>query len=77
MNTENGEFYWAMGTYRPAAVLSAGHPVRERPIRIACIYVRTGCPNPASMDGIRFFRMAEALSRRGFVGDQGVRLSTS
>jgi len=37
--------------------------------RIACIYLRSGWGNLASMDGIRFFRMAEALARRGYEVD--------
>ena len=35
--------------------------------RIACVYLRDHCPDYslATMAGIRFFRMAEALARRG------------
>jgi len=41
--------------------------VSARPIRVACVYQRTHCPELviASMSWIRFFRMAEALARRG------------
>jgi hypothetical protein len=39
---------------------------RERPLRIACVYRRDQRSDViASMDHIRFFRMAEALARRG------------
>lgn len=41
----------------------------EPPIRVACIYVRKGFPDMASMDGIRFLRMAEAFARRGYEVD--------
>lgn len=36
-------------------------------LRIACVYLRDHCPDYslATMAGIRFFRMAEALARRG------------
>jgi len=41
-------------------------PVRPR-LRIACVYLRDWMPNftLGTMAGIRFFRMAEALARRG------------
>ena len=40
----------------------------DRPrLRIACVYTRERCPDYflSTMAGIRFFRMAEALARRG------------
>jgi glycosyltransferase involved in cell wall biosynthesis len=43
-------------------------PMTERPrLRIACVYIRDRHPNfiLSTMAGIRFFRMAEALARRG------------
>src|SRR5208283_3827533 len=45
--------------------------VRDRPLRIACVYRRDHRPNLAlsSMAEIRFFRMAEALARRGYAVD--------
>src|ERR1039458_8674287 len=43
-------------------------PMPDRPrLRIACVYLRDRCPNfsPSTMAEIRFFRMADALARRG------------
>jgi glycosyltransferase involved in cell wall biosynthesis len=44
----------------------AARPTRPR-LRIACVYLRDRTPNfmLGTMAGIRFFRMAEALARRG------------
>jgi glycosyltransferase involved in cell wall biosynthesis len=44
---------------------------RSGPIRVACVYLDYHCPDfrIASMSGIRFFRMAEALARRGYEVD--------
>jgi glycosyltransferase involved in cell wall biosynthesis len=46
-------------------------PVRARPIRVACVYIDYHCPDfrISSMSGLRFFRMAEALARRGYEVD--------
>ena len=58
-----------MNIDRRAAAHGICHPVSERPIRIACVYLRSGYGNLASMDGIRFCRMSEALARRGYEVD--------
>jgi hypothetical protein len=44
---------------------------RTRPIRVGCVYIDTHCPDfkLTSMSGLRFFRMAEALARRGYEVD--------
>jgi glycosyltransferase involved in cell wall biosynthesis len=44
---------------------------RPRPIRVACVYIDYHCPDfrIASMSGLRLFRMAEALARRGYEVD--------
>ena len=41
---------------------------RSKPIRIACVYIDRPCPDfkVTSMSGLRFFRMSEALARRGY-----------
>ena len=48
----------------------AAAPGRPR-LRIACVYIRDRCPEfyLSSMAGLRFFRMAEALARRGHYVD--------
>jgi glycosyltransferase involved in cell wall biosynthesis len=50
---------------------SAKALARSRPIRVACVYIDHQCPDfrIASMSGVRFFRMAEALARRGYEVD--------
>lgn len=43
---------------------------RTRPVRVACVTWHGRFPKPVvAMDGLRLFRMAEALARRGYLVD--------
>jgi hypothetical protein len=51
--------------YNSEPITSTVTVVGERPVRIACVYVRGESPRLASMAWIRCFRMSEAFARRG------------